>query len=201
MVRKYNVKGTNDYLIFAIALLAFGAWCVKDGWFPSPVVLKKHPMEVPAPARIDGMISTIRVALGQEVGSNTVVGTMNRAEVDTVRQQRVFAERDAAERLQNLKRDKPGDTEAVRAAEALWNEAKARLDEATQRAERTDIVSMDAGTIIRIPAKAGDLVKEGDAVAVVYPTTHSHFYSFNRICSVVCALGALVCFFVHTRVR
>ena len=201
MVRKYNVKGTNDYLIFALALLAFGAWCLKDGWFPSPAVLSKHPMEVPAPARIDGMISTIRVALGQEVGSNTVVGTMNRAEVDTVRQQRVFAERDAAERLQNLKKDKPGDAEAIKAAEALWTDAKARLDEATKRSERTDIVSMAAGSITRIPAKAGDLVKEGDAVAIVYPTAHEHFYSFNRICAVVCALGALVCFFVHTRVR
>lgn len=201
MVRKYNVKGTNDYLIFGVALLAFGAWCVKDGWFPSPAVLAKHPREVVAPARIGGMMSTIRVALGQEVASNAVVGTMNRTEVDTVRQQRIFAERDASERLQNLRHNSPDDAEAIRAAETLWNDAKTRLDEATKRAEMTDVVAMDAGTITRIPAKPGDLLKEGDSVAVVYPTAHAHFYSFNRICAVVCAFGALVCFFVHTRVR
>ncbi len=33
MARKYEVKGTREYLYWGIGLLMFSLWCVRDGWF------------------------------------------------------------------------------------------------------------------------------------------------------------------------
>ncbi|MBU1909197.1 MAG: hypothetical protein KJ726_04040 [Verrucomicrobia bacterium] len=35
MARRYHVKGSRQFLIWAIVLLILGLWCVRDGWFPS----------------------------------------------------------------------------------------------------------------------------------------------------------------------
>ena len=45
MTRRFHVEGTKVFLIWAVVLLVFGLWCVKDGWYPSGDVLAKHPME------------------------------------------------------------------------------------------------------------------------------------------------------------
>lgn len=43
MARKYHIEGTKTFLIWAIALLILGLWCVRDGWFPSDATALKHP--------------------------------------------------------------------------------------------------------------------------------------------------------------
>ena len=48
MARNYKVEGRKDFLYWAIGLAVLGLWCVKDGWFPSPTVLEKHPPDDPA---------------------------------------------------------------------------------------------------------------------------------------------------------
>lgn len=45
MARRFHVEGTKTYLYWAVGLLLFGLWCVKDGWFPSASVLEHHPMD------------------------------------------------------------------------------------------------------------------------------------------------------------
>ena len=45
MARRFHVEGTKAFLIWAVVLLVFGLWCVKDGWFPTDSVLAKHPMD------------------------------------------------------------------------------------------------------------------------------------------------------------
>ncbi len=201
MVRKYHVKGTNDYLIFGLILLAFGAWCVKDGWFPSPKVLKKHPREIPAVARIGGTLQALRVAPGQEVGSNTVVGVIQGIEVETIHQQRILAERKAEEALALIKSATPADAEAIRKAEQSLEEARTRREDAERRVGMTDVLSMASGKVIRVEAAPDRRVEEGAVVAVVYPTEHANFYAFNRVSAFLCAIGAIVCFFIHMRER
>ena len=201
MVRKYNVKGTNDYLVFGLALLAFGAWCVKDGWFPSPKVLIKHPQEVSAVARIGGTLQSLRVAVGQEVGSNAVVGVVSGIEVETIRQQRILAERDANEALARTKREAPDSPEAWRAAEQRLEEARNRREEAERRVAMTEVLSLASGKVIRIEAEQDQRIEEGAVVAVVFPTEHANFYTFNQVSAFLCFIGAIVCFFIHIRER
>jgi hypothetical protein len=37
MARRYHVRGSRQFLLWAIVLLVIGLWCVRDGWFPSAV--------------------------------------------------------------------------------------------------------------------------------------------------------------------
>ena len=43
MARKYKVEGTKAFLLWGAFLLVLGLLGLKDGWFPSEQVLKKHP--------------------------------------------------------------------------------------------------------------------------------------------------------------
>lgn len=51
MARQYDVKGSKNFLAWAIGLLLLGLWCVKDGWFPSESVLVRHPLSDPESVR------------------------------------------------------------------------------------------------------------------------------------------------------
>ena len=202
MARKYKVEGTKDYLIFGILMLAFGVWCVQDGWFPPPRVLKRHPMEVISTVGIDGVIKNIRMEIGQEVGTNTVVATLHRDEMESLRQQRVFAKQDAQEALDRLHRS--SDT----VSQDQWSSASNRVAVAERAIveisgliEKADIRSIAQGQIVKIYATEGASVKSGDKIFGVMPSEHAHFYSFNRVAAVGCLLGALVCFLIHLRVR
>ena len=42
MARKFKVEGTKAFKLWAIGLLFFGLWCVKDGWFPSEEKIRMH---------------------------------------------------------------------------------------------------------------------------------------------------------------
>lgn len=43
MVRRYDIEGTRSWLYGGIACIVIGLWCARDGWFPPPSVLEKHP--------------------------------------------------------------------------------------------------------------------------------------------------------------
>lgn len=65
MARRYHIQGTNDFLVWAVMLLALGLWGVKDGWFPSESVLEKHPHVVEIKAGQPGVIKDVFVKGGE----------------------------------------------------------------------------------------------------------------------------------------
>ena len=65
MARRYHIQGTNDFLVWALVLLALGAWCLKDGWFPSETKLAEHPREVQIKASLPGMVKDVFVNRGE----------------------------------------------------------------------------------------------------------------------------------------
>jgi multidrug resistance efflux pump len=66
MVRRFHVQGTNDFLVWAVALLALGLWCVKDGWFPSESVLERHPHTVEIKSAQAGVVREVFVKIGDK---------------------------------------------------------------------------------------------------------------------------------------
>ena len=65
MARRFNVQGTNDFIVWAVVLLALGLWCIKDGWFPSQATLDKHPHEVQVKAPQGGVVKDVFVKRGE----------------------------------------------------------------------------------------------------------------------------------------
>ena len=59
--RNYKKKGTNDYLIMSIIFFCYVFGQLKDGWFPSDKVMKKHPYTIPITFNQDGFIKQINV--------------------------------------------------------------------------------------------------------------------------------------------
>ncbi|MCO5045745.1 MAG: hypothetical protein M9963_08385 [Kiritimatiellae bacterium] len=45
MSRNYSVEGTKTFLYWSIALLVFGLWTLKDGWFPSQAKIDAKTVE------------------------------------------------------------------------------------------------------------------------------------------------------------
>jgi len=80
MARRYKVEGTNDFLVAAVVLAGLGAWAIKDGWFPSPAVLERHPREVVVAAPTDGVITFLDATGGQSVTTNHVVARFRPAQ-------------------------------------------------------------------------------------------------------------------------
>ena len=66
MARRYHVQGTNDFIVWAVALLALGLWCVKDGWFPSAAVLERHPHTVEITSPQAGVVKDVFVKVGDK---------------------------------------------------------------------------------------------------------------------------------------
>lgn len=71
--RRYDLEGSNDFLIAAVVLFGLGLWAIKDGWFPSERVLERHPRELHVRAPGTGVVAEVRVIAGQTVLSNQPV--------------------------------------------------------------------------------------------------------------------------------
>ncbi len=74
--RRYDLEGSNDFLIAAVVLLGLGIWAIKDGWFPSNRVLERHPRQLHVRAPATGVVAEIRVMAGQTVLSNQPVAML-----------------------------------------------------------------------------------------------------------------------------
>ena len=80
-LRRYNVKGTNDFLVIAGIFFLLCIWAVKDGWFPSEGTLEKHPPTVDASFEVDGTIEKLRVKVGDNVVKDQALAVL-RGNVD-----------------------------------------------------------------------------------------------------------------------
>ena len=65
--RKYNVKGIKDFIVLAGIFFFLCLWAIKDAWFPSEGVIKKHPQRVEVAFPVDGMIAEYHVKIGDPV--------------------------------------------------------------------------------------------------------------------------------------
>ena len=73
MARKVKVKGTKDFLVFSIGLALLGAWALKDGWYPSPSVLKKHPHSIEVSYEGRGIVTQVRAQPEQNVSKDEML--------------------------------------------------------------------------------------------------------------------------------
>lgn len=96
--RTYKIKGTNDFLVLSLIFFFLCLWAVKDAWYPSDKVLKKHPREVVAAFETAGSVGEIFVDVGDSIGEGTVLARL--------RSTRVQEEFDAAKSAYTKAKDK-----------------------------------------------------------------------------------------------
>ena len=81
--RQYRVKGSNDFLILAAIFFFLGIWAVKDAWFPSDKVLKKHPLQTTAAFSVSGTVGEVNVAEGDSVGEGAPLAKLRTEKAQT----------------------------------------------------------------------------------------------------------------------
>jgi multidrug resistance efflux pump len=80
--REYKVKSNKDFLIFGFVFFFLCIWAIKDAWYPSDKVLKKHPREITYSFPVGGQISKVHVAAGDFVPEDGLLIELSTADVD-----------------------------------------------------------------------------------------------------------------------
>jgi hypothetical protein len=171
--RRYKVKGTNDFLILAAIFFFLCVWAIKDAWFPSEKVLKRHPREVTVAFAIDGTLAKLHVAEGDEVvppKEDEQPSTLL-ASLSSVVQQDHYDK--LVDEYKVIKKSSPDD------AALLYEEikqVKAELDGRKLHCPR--LGDEKGGTIAKIYKGELAQVKAGEPIFLIKPK--STFYLFNK---------------------
>ena len=186
----FKVKGTKDFLVAAVFCGFLCAWSIRDAWFPTEKVLKKHPPEIPVAFKLSGAIKNIPVKVGDEVLGKTVLANLYddgyRAKVTEA--EAVFEAAKVAK-----------DPAVEEKREALM---KARADLKACTVENTDVTwttthgeDVLRGTVTRILAQPATQIEAGVPVLMIKPT--DSFYGFNKTLAVLTFIGMIIALISH----
>lgn len=189
--RKYTVKGTNDFIVLAAIFFFLCIWAVKDAWFPSEGVLKKHPREVNAAFQVAGTVEAVHVKVGDTFGEKTLLATLRTDRVDEKYEEAKVEYTDAKKKhgmmsvaLKNAKQNGASDegiaeiAASVDSAKKVMNEAHIKLQDLKSFKDNAELLAEDKGTVLEIKTGTHALVEPGDTVIVIDP--NDHFYTFNK---------------------
>lgn len=187
---RFNIKGTKDFLVAAVFCGFLCVWAVRDGWFPTQKILKKHPLELPVAFTVHGVVKDIPVRIGQEFAGKVVLASIH----DEVYRKRV-AEAEAL--FEAARAVKAPDLEAKQA-----DLIKARTDLEACVIYNTDIILHGShgeealrGVVLGIVAPPATAVEAGDPVLLVKP--HDTFYIFNKTLALLSFLGTITALVFH----
>jgi len=187
---RFKIQGTKDFLVAAVFCAFLCAWSIRDAWFPTEKVLKKHPREIPVTFKLSGAIKGIAVKIGDEIQGKTLLASLYddgyRAKV---------AEAEVA--FEAAKAAKDPAVEEKR--EALM---KARTDLEACTVRNTDVTWMTThgeetlrGTVTRILAQPATQIEAGVSVLMVKPV--DSFYAFNKTLAVLTFIGMIIALIFH----
>lgn len=187
---RFKIRGTKDFLVAAVFCGLLCAWSIRDAWFPTEKVLKKHPPEIPVAFKISGAIKNISVKAGDDIQGKTVLASL----YDEVYRSKVTEAEVAFETAKTAK-----DPAVEEKREALM---KARADLKACAVENTDVTWMTThgedvlrGTVTRILAQPATQIEAGVPVLMVKPV--DSFYAFNKTLAALTFIGMIVALVFH----
>jgi multidrug resistance efflux pump len=206
--RTYNIKGTNDFLIFGAIFFFLCLWAVKDAWFPSDKVLKKHPIESIAAFDEAGSVDKIYVQVDDAIVEGQILAEL--------RIDKVAVEYDAAKDAYTEAKDKHGLMvtalknankngasdqgirdlqERVDISKTAMDEALASVSELRMVMDSSELKAPSKGVIKEIKAATHTMVDAGETVIVIDPK--DHFYLFNKSLSIFSFIAFWVFLAIH----
>jgi multidrug resistance efflux pump len=187
---RFNIKGTKDFLVAAVFCGFLCIWSIRDAWFPSEKVLKKHPQEVAVTFEVSGVLKDIPVRVGQEFSGKILLASL----YDDSYQAKV-TEAEAAFEAAKAAKDP-----LVEDKLDLMMKARADLDACTL--ESTDIIRTGShgeeplrGVVVRIVSKPATEIEAGTPVLMVRPA--DTFYIFNKTLAILSFIGMITALFFH----
>ena len=186
-----KIKGTKDFLVLAVACAFLCLWSIRDAWFPTQKILKKHPLEFPVTAAVPGVVQTVPVQVGDEVKGQQpllILGNQHYKEA-------VAAAEDAYRAAVETK-----DQDLIRTKLDDLVTAKENLQAATIRSsdfllETTHGSDPLHGKVLRILVEPAAPVEAGQTVLVIQPA--DTFYIFNKTLAVLSFLVMIAALIFH----
>ena len=189
--RKYNIKGSKDFIVLAGIFFFLCLWSIKDAWYTSPKTLEKHPREIIAAFETHGLIERLYVKEGDSVGEKQLLATLRRVKIN---EEFSSAKKDYAEaKNQHTLSDevlrnavKNGATGEGLAgfkqnridAQAAMDAALEQVNLARKRIDATELRASGKGVVKEVRVALYGQVDEGSTVMVINPK--DHFYLFNK---------------------
>ncbi|MDF7825250.1 hypothetical protein P4B35_14595 [Pontiellaceae bacterium B12227] len=210
--RKYNVKGTNDFLVLGAIFFFLCLWAIKDAWFPSDKVLKKHPLEVVASFEAAGAVQQVFVEVGEPIIEEQVLAKLrsDKMAVDFEAAKTSYTESKKkhammAVALKNANTNGASEQglaeiqARVDVAKAAMDEALAKVTELRTFMDSTELKSPSKGKIKEIKVATHTMVEAGQAAVIIDPK--DHFYLFNKSLAIFSFLAFWVFLALHILAR
>lgn len=181
---RYNIKGTKDFLVASVVCAFFCLWAIRDAWFPTTKILKKHPQRFEVSALVPGVIQSIPVKVGEEIQGEMVLAKLN----ETSHQSAI----DEAEKAFKEAKTKQSDDiqekldVLIKAREKLKACTIYNTDFTLKTSHGEDALQ---GKVLEVIATPATHVDEGEVILVVQPK--DTFYAFNKTLSVLSLIGAI----------
>jgi len=186
---RFNIKGTKDFLVMAVACGFLCLWSIRDAWFPTKKVLEKHPQSLSVAMKVPGVVKSLPLKPGEEFGGDVVLATIYdesyRKAVATAK-----AEFAAAKEAHS------GVEEALEKMLSAREELKActlrNTDILVETSHGEDALK---GIVLENLVKRSMPVEAGEPVLLVQP--HDTFYMFNKSLAVLTFFGVVVALVFH----
>ncbi|NOU36070.1 MAG: hypothetical protein HOO88_04810 [Kiritimatiellaceae bacterium] len=186
-----QVKGTKDFMVAAVFCGFLCVWSIRDAWFPTEKVLKRHPLEIPVPFKVSGVVKDILVKPGDEIKGNAVP----LASLYDEGYRAKVTEAEAAFEAAKAAKD-------AAVEEKLSVLMKARSDLEACNAKNADVTwttthgeEILRGVVTRILVVPSTHIEAGVPVLMVKPT--DTFYLFNKTLALLTFLGMIVALIFH----
>ena len=206
--RYSKVHSTKDFLILTIVCAVLCVWAVRDGWFPSDKVLKKHPPELMLAFETDGVVVQASVKEGAvlaKLSTVTLDENLKELEAEYAAERDAGREQVAAEKLREIlelrNRIKASvlkiaagyqiELDANRTpqiAGVVWDHQDPDYKKCYPLKEKSMVVK-------ELLIKSNRRVAAGEPAVVVY--TKDHFYPFNKVLAVITGLGIILFGILH----
>ncbi|MFA7257043.1 MAG: hypothetical protein WC047_05665 [Kiritimatiellales bacterium] len=187
---RFNIQGTKDFLVAAVFCGFLCIWSIRDAWFPTEKVMKKHPREIQVVFKVPGVVKDLPLKPGDEIKGETILATLydetHRAQV---------AEAEAAFEAAKAAKDS-----AVEEKLDVLMQARTDLNACTIK--NTDITWTSShgeeplrGVVSRVLVETATHVDAGTPVLAINP--NDSFYMFNKTLAVLSFLGMIASLIFH----
>ena len=187
---RFKIKGTKDFLVMAVACTFFSLWFVRDGWFPPARVLKDHPLQVPISMDVSGVIKSLPIMPGIEVGGDVVLAEI----YDGSYRKAAIAAKAAFD--QAKEKNDPAIKEigaALQAAQSNLTACVLLCSDFTQKTSHGE--DKLQGVVLEYFVEVSDEIEAGETILTIQPK--DGYYLFNKSGSILFFIGLLVALYFH----
>ena len=206
--RQYKVKSSKDFLVFGFVFFFLCIWAIKDAWYPSEKVLKKHPREIVSSFEISGKLEKLHVNEGSFVKEGSIIAELSSEDLD--------------KKLNNMKatylKDKKSadilrvaiknarENGATKASinemqdrknllESKMKDLEASVKELNEGQDKTRIIAEKNGEVVEIYVGERIQVSAGENILKIIP--QDNFYLFNKSLAIFSFFACIFFFVFH----